>query len=764
MAFALFPVGGAALVVLDVNMGWIGAWFLTSMAWGVPQGTVILAEDRFNVQKKVDLEWIYTVGPGGFSVGDELMIHDPHFHGMRWSKWGDVSPWPENCTPQSTGQEASWGLVSARVMRDDQWLDDLEIGVERSNCTTDNQRCTADIHLETSTHIYLMGEDVLQPDDEIHVFVGDAEGCTERCEASGEGDCAYCDHCGFEMPDRSFPEILWSADECLDGSECEALEPVGIEVSAATEVRSLHVVGPSQHLVGEPLRVKVALMDEGGNAVASAARRLTLELGETSATLNTEESHDMSPVDEGWHDFGLTIHEPGVYRFEVDAGGGLRGRSNPIEILAEEPDTYTWWGDIHVHHGYTWTDDEGFPQDINHVYARDVVGLDVVAESIKADGIEIDGADLWEELKSNCSETTVEGDYLVLLAFEWMGQVVADARGEETEGHHNVYYDTCDAPFGTHDIEIIDSLTGDLGLWTWLESVEVESGARAITIPHAMRFTGHNYEVSRPGLQTLAEIYSEWGDSSVPETADDDSAGSTEEMLSRGLRLGWIGASDNHDGWMGNPYSQKNKKSGLGAFLAPELSRAAIFEAMESRQTYATTGHRPILHAWMEDEQVRLNQGMEYLASAPKMAWRYHGTDALRTVTLWSISMDGETAQQALVEHEPEGALDHTGSMDIPWDGVTPTAVWIEVVQEDLEKAWSSPVWLSADCSRLEEGAVDPLSICALQEDTGSDTGDTGQPSGPDRGLRCSCRGSEAVILLPLLGILGLGRRRRIGT
>ena len=70
---------------------------------------------------------------------------------------------------------------------------------------------------------------------------------------------------------------------------------------------------------------------------------------------------------------------------------------------------------------------------------------------------------------------------------------------KKREGHHNVYYDTCDAPFGTHDIEVVDSLTGPLGLWTWLESVEASTGARAVTIPHAMQFTGQQLRSESPG-------------------------------------------------------------------------------------------------------------------------------------------------------------------------------------------------------------------------------------------------------------------------
>ena len=63
------------MVVMGEDMGLFNAWLLIGYSWGAPQGMVRLVEDRFNVQEKVDLEWVYTVGDGGFLPGDELKLH-----------------------------------------------------------------------------------------------------------------------------------------------------------------------------------------------------------------------------------------------------------------------------------------------------------------------------------------------------------------------------------------------------------------------------------------------------------------------------------------------------------------------------------------------------------------------------------------------------------------------------------------------------------------------------------------------------------------
>ena len=63
--------------------------------------------------------------------------------------------------------------------------------------------------------------------------------------------------------------------------------------------------------------------------------------------------------------------------------------------------------------------------------------------------------------------------------------------------------------------------------------------------------------------------------------------------VSSGLRLGWIGGSDNHDGWMGNPDSTKNTPAAWG-FLVRGAQPRGCPNAIEHRQTFATTGHRPV--------------------------------------------------------------------------------------------------------------------------------------------------------------------------
>ena len=171
--------------------------------------------------------------------------------------------------------------------------------------------------------------------------------------------------------------------------------------------------------------------------------------------------------------------------------------------------------------------------------------------------------------------------------------------------------------------------------------------------------------------------------------------------------------------------TQKRTKEWIGCIFGPHLDAERGVQAMRQRQTYATTGHRPIMHVWMEDTEQQINQGYEYLAQDPTFAWRFHGTNGLRSVTVWTVVMDQNSGQQALEEYTPTNVtLDHSGTISMAWDGVTPMAVWLEVVQEDLEKAWSSPIWITADCDRLEADALDPFGLCeTVIGDTGGDDG-----------------------------------------
>jgi hypothetical protein len=91
------------------------------------------------------------------------------------------------------------------------------------------------------------------------------------------------------------------------------------------------------------------------------------------------------------------------------------------------------------------------------------------------------------------------------------------------------------------------------------------------------------------------EIYSEHGNS------EDDrgpfryfnhsmggrvTANTARAALDSGLRFGFVASSDNHRGFPG-AYGE-----GVMAVLCPELSRQAIFEAINARRTYALTGDR----------------------------------------------------------------------------------------------------------------------------------------------------------------------------
>ncbi len=683
-----------------------------------PVGKVLMVPNQLEVHEKVTFEVIYVVGPGGLVEGDAIRIEDPVFHGMRWAKDGYLQTDPTACTgfaqPNATG---SAGLVTVKG------------SAETGEVSLVRDEETASLFVTGNTTAFVTSG-AFSPGDTITFTFGDT---TESAD------------CGFQTLTRAMRELPLRVYEKLGSSTFTEVQGPTFDFITIRAPRTVLVSAPSQALVGVPFTVIVAALDDLGNNTPVFTDTVTVEGQSTTFTR----------ADEGVWSVTVTLTEPGVTRIEALTSKGTTWTSNPVEVFASAPPLSVYWGDLHTHHGHHYTDETGQLIDLNHEYARDVVGLQVGCESQKAEPHVLEGEALWAHMQAVCDEWTEEGRYVAMLGFEWMGNVNSPGQ----EGHHNVYYDRCDGP------QADDSTTGltggDLSLWAFIAETEATTGARSFSVPHASVYTGFNWRDRDDVYRPIAEVYSEWGDS----TRQNTGGSGVYDGLASGSRMGLIAASDNHDGWLGNRFAYKNAYGGLAAFVATDLSREGIYDALIARSTYATTGIRPILRFDAEDGGA-VPMGAEYVGDTPTFSWSYSAERSITAVELLAISVEGGGVMTTLATWRPESA-DAEGSYTwADWDKDTTTAVWLHVVELGGEEAWSSPIWVTADCGGAN--VYDVAGRCGSSTDSGGqDSG--GQDSGGapgdggDESGRCGgcATGSGGALLIPALGLARLARRRR---
>jgi hypothetical protein len=148
-------------------------------------------------------------------------------------------------------------------------------------------------------------------------------------------------------------------------------------------------------------------------------------------------------------------------------------------------------------------------------------------------------------------------------------------------------------------------------------------------------------------------------------------------FLKRGFRYGIVCNSDGHKGRPGS--------NGLTAVFARDLSRNAIFEALRARRCYGTTNARILLVFNANGYPM----GSE-IPFAPKVELdiRVIGTDKLRYV---DVLKDGMPFRR----FRPEGRKFHDTLSDS--HGEQTTFYQVKVLQEDMEMAFGSPVWVEGE-------------------------------------------------------------------
>jgi len=150
------------------------------------------------------------------------------------------------------------------------------------------------------------------------------------------------------------------------------------------------------------------------------------------------------------------------------------------------------------------------------------------------------------------------------------------------------------------------------------------------------------------------------------------------EFLNKGGRTGFVGSSDTHDG----------KPAARTGVLATELTRPAIFDALQHRRNYAVLNARIVLDFKINNHMM----GEEFeIDGQPRIAAEIKGTDKIEEIV---IVRDGSVIRQ-LNPDTQEVRLDF---VDDSFSGNS--YYYLRVIQVDKDEygnrsqAWSSPIWV----------------------------------------------------------------------
>ncbi|MHB9107883.1 MAG: CehA/McbA family metallohydrolase [Armatimonadota bacterium] len=374
--------------------------------------------------------------------------------------------------------------------------------------------------------------------------------------------------------------------------------------------------------------------------------------------------------------------EPGVYRVIARAADGVETSSNPLEILARDSGTpRLYWGEIHGH-----TEMSDGSGDFAGLYrhAREDGCLDFAAA---ADHACYFSDNQWQWMQDVTNAWNAPGRFVTLVGYEWAGK----------QCHRNLYT--------TRDR--LDLFRGMYEPTSVLETVwrHFHGDDQVVGGPHGMLAHGVIWEDAQhdPAVERFVEIYSMWGAGEerdgplVPDYAR-DAGTSARELLMRGVKVGFTGGGDCHEGRVGfsveDPGGQGTMphtfsarifyRCGLTAAELPALDRPALIGALRHRRTYATTGARILLAFSVSG----LAMGEEGACDAAECRAEVHATAPLQAV---EVIKDGEVAFRQETD---------TLDISLSWQDPVPLAgeswYYLRVTQQDGHVAWSSPVWVRA--------------------------------------------------------------------
>lgn len=335
----------------------------------------------------------------------------------------------------------------------------------------------------------------------------------------------------------------------------------------------LVAVAPSQAAVGEELEVLVRVEDTWGNATWTDKAP---ELSAAGCEPQNPSARRAPEAPGYW--YTTSPQSPGILHFTASLPGtDLQATSNPLCVTAAPPAERIFWGDLHSGQSFIGCGAGTLAE--HYAYGRDAAGIQFLTHQANDHYVTIED---WEETRRETEAYHEPGKYVPILGCEWSPPT-------RDGGDRNVFYNY-DEP----------------SMWRSARFFTAEPSPPEPDIPTAPEF--HKTYADKDILVNLhvggRPTNLEWFDQRTEKLCEIHSTHGTspwmiEEALERGYR---VAVTAGTDGVMGRPGAChpgirliRNVRSGLTAVVAPELTRASLWNALQNRRCYATTGSRTIL-------------------------------------------------------------------------------------------------------------------------------------------------------------------------
>lgn len=404
------------------------------------------------------------------------------------------------------------------------------------------------------------------------------------------------------------------------------------------------VVAPTLVRTGARFRVQLRGNDRFGNPTPVDAPNLRLD-GDPEITVSLAAANGRAT----WID-GVTLADEGVRRLQLKDGDTVLAVSNPI-VVRDRVDEMICWGDTQAQTASTvgvGSPDEYF------AYARDLAAIDFTTH--QGNDFILSDADL-EEVRLAAMKHNEPGRFAAFFGWEWSGPT-------GTGGDRNVMFLDDEGPIfrSSHwqlwpeEIDpkkVAVEAVHARALQARMRDYIAETGRKVIMVPH-IGGRRSDFEAQDPELEPVFEICSNHG---VFEWR-------LHEFLAAGVRVGVVGASDDHTCRPGLAYPSTPEMTilgGLGAVFAAEHSRHGIYDGLMARHCYGTTGARMYIDVKAGD----CRMGDVGRTDGPvRISGTVHGDAPIESVSLFNRST-------LLRRFQPNPGSRHPNRIRIIWSGAT---------------------------------------------------------------------------------------------